>query len=188
MGLTAKMTFLRLMKKMMAEALPFVARSPEMQVDWLIGVFRRGELNDREIAPYMHLLLSEHAGRKEREEDDGLREIFTQLPRDIVVAMIRCTAIYDIPELLELIRVLTVDEAVLALQKAPPPYEKKSLLLLDRVFQAVNNCGDHLLERAAEKMTCDGLCPAHFAGAYERFKEILIDEKILALLFPQVKV
>ncbi len=183
------MAVIGLFKKMLVEALPFVARSPEMQVDWLIGEFRNGVLSDREIAPYVHLLVSEYVGRKERGEcTDDLREIFAHLSREIVVAMVRCVEIYDIPDLLELIRVLTVEDAILLLKKEPPPYEKKSLFLLDRVFQAVNGCGDHLLERAARKMVSDGDAPDHFASAYERFQEILIDEKILTLLYPQAKV
>lgn len=173
---------------MLAEALPFVARSPELQVAWLVGEFRKGVLADRELSPYIHLLVSEYVGRRERGEGaDELHEIFAHLPREIAVAMLRCVEIYDVPDLLELVRGVTIDDAILVLKKAPPPYEKKSLLLLDRVFQAVNGCGDHLLERAAEKMVVDGEAPEHFRAAYERFREILIDEKILMLLYPQAK-
>lgn len=179
------MTIIGFIKKVMSEALPFVARSPARQVDWLVIEFRRGVLTDAEMAPYIHLLLSGHANRREVDGDDGLREIFSRLGRDVTVAMIRCAEIYDVPELLALIRELSVDDAILVLRKSPPPYEKKALLLLDRVFQAVNECGDHLLERAARQMTDDGNAPGHFASAYERFKEILIDEKILTQLYPQ---
>lgn len=183
------MTAIGLIKKIVAEALPFVARSPERQVDWLVAEFRKGKLTDRELAPYMHLLVSEYVGRKERGEGaEEFQEIFGRLPREITVAMIRCVEIYDVPDLLELIRDLTVEDAVLVLRKVPPPYEKKSLLLLDRVFQAVNGCSDHLLERAARKMDLEGDAPAHFPTAYKRFQEILIDEKILASLYPQAKV
>ncbi len=185
------MTVLGLIKKKMAEALPFVARSPELQVAWLVGEFRRGVLNDREMAPYMHLLVSGYVARKGRGDGEcveALRHIFASLSREVLVAMVRCTEIYDIPELLELVRELTVDDAVLVLKKVPPPYEKRSLFLLDRVFQAVNGCGDHLLERAGEKMSENGDAPAHFVSAYERFQEILIDEKILTSLYPQAQV
>lgn len=183
------MAVIELLRKMLVEALPFVARSPELQVEWLVGEFQKGVLSDREIAPYVHLLVSEYVAKKERGEcTDELREVFGRLPREIVVAMVRCVEIYDIPDLLELIQTLTVEDAILLLKKEPPPYEKKSLLLLDRVFQAVNGCGDHLLERAARKMADDGDAPGHFASAYERFREILIDEKILTLLYPQAKV
>jgi hypothetical protein len=188
LGLIAGMTVLGLIKKKFAEALPFVARSADLQVNWLVGEFTKGVLSDSEIAPYIHLLVSEYAGRKERGEGvEELHEIFANLPRDVVVAMIRCAEIYDIPDLLELVPELIVDDAVLVLKKVPPPYEKKSLLLLDRVFQAVNGCGDQLLERAGQKMICQGDAPPHFASAYERFKEILIDEKILTSLYPQAK-
>jgi hypothetical protein len=173
---------------MLAEALPFVARSPELQVAWLVGEFRKGVLSDSELAPYIHILVSEYVGRRERgEDDDELHESFAQLPREIVVAMVRCVEIYDVPDLLELLRELTVADAVLVLKKVPPPYEKKSLLLLDRVFQAVNGCGDQLLERAAQKMVEEVDAPEHFRGAYQRFQEILVDEKILMQLYPQAK-
>lgn len=184
------MTVLALIKKKIAEALPFIARSPDLQVEWLVGEFRRGVLSDKEIAPYMHLLVTGYVARRDRGDGDSvdeLRQIFAHLSREVVVAMIRCTEIYDIPDLLELIRELTVEEAVLVLKKEPPPYEKRSLFLLDRVFQAVNGCGDHLLERAGAKMASNGGGPAHFASAYERFQEILIDEKILTSLYPQAK-
>ncbi|MBA3016222.1 MAG: hypothetical protein FP815_14925 [Desulfobulbaceae bacterium] len=172
-------------KKVMSEALPFVAHSPESQVEWLVLQFRRGVLTDAEMAPYLHLLLSGHASRNEMDGDDGLYKIFAGLGREIKVLMIRCAEIYDIPDLLALICKLSVEDAILVLQKAPPPYEKKGLLLLDRVFQAVNECGDHLLERAARKMIADNTTPVHFVSAYKRFQEILIDEKILAQLYPQ---
>lgn len=183
------MTVAGWIKKKLAEALPFVARSPALQMAWLAEEFHKGVLDDRELAPYIHLLVSEYVGRRERGEGvDELQGIFSRLPRATVVALVRCVEIYDVPDLLELIGILTVEDAVLVLKKVPPPYEKRSILLLDRVFQAVNNCGDHLLERAAQKMACDGDAPAHFAKAYERFREILIDEKILLMLYPQANV
>ena len=166
-----------------------MARRPELQVAWLVGEFRKGVLTDRELSPYIHLLVSEYVGRRERGEGgEELREIFAHLPREIVVAMLRCVEIYDVSDLLELVRGVTIDDAIVVLQKVPPPYEKKSLLLLDRVFQSVNSCGDQLLERAAAKMAADGDAPEHFSGAYERFREILLDEKILMSLYPQAKV
>ena len=181
------MTWWGAIKKTMSEALPFVARSPALQVEWLVEEIRRARLSDRELAPYLHLLLSGHQTRKETGEEDGLRESFVLLPRESIAAMIRCAEIYDLPELLPLIPQLTVKEAIMALKKEPPPYEKRYLLLLDRIFQAINSGGEHLLERAGEKMLAEGEAPAHFASAYERFKEILIDEGILASLYPQAK-
>ena len=182
------MGLLGLIKRLAVEALPFVARRPELQVEWLVGEFRRGVLSASEIAPYIHLLISGYVAGKERGEGiNEWREIFSGLSREVVVSMIRCAEIYDVPDLLELVRELTVDDAVLVLKKVPPPYEKRALFLLDRVFQAVNGCGDHLLERAGEKMALTDDTPAHFAGAYERFQGILIDERILATLYPQAR-
>lgn len=178
-------------KKLWSEALPFVARSPEMKVDWLVGVFRKKTLSCSEIVPYMHLLLSEYKSDQERSPELGgdgkLAAILRQLPREVVCEMIRCTSIYDLPVLLQLLGRISVDEAVLALRKTPPVYEKKSLVVLDRLFQAVNDCGEDLLARAAVRMADEGVAPDHFTSAYERFKEILMDEKILSSLYPQAK-
>ena len=119
--------------------------------------------------------------------EDILKSIFLDLDRGVIFQMINCTDIYDIPTLLELVLDLTVEEAVVAIRKTPPPYEKKSLFILDKVFQAVNSCGEGLLVRAEEKMMKEGNVPEHFAPAYERFKEILKDEEILSSLYPQAK-
>lgn len=178
-------------KRLWAEALPFVARSPEMKVAWLVDIFSQGVLTSDEIAPYMHLLLSEYESSSDIDMapngGDGLEVLFSKVDRPLLARMIQCTEIYDLPVLLSLIRDLSVDEAVLALRKEPPVYEKKWLLIIDKVFQAVNGCGDGLLELAAEKMTGAGGVPAHFMVSYERFKEILHDEKILSELYPQAK-
>ena len=181
-------------KRLWAEALPFVARSPEMKVEWLLGVFKKNTLSCSEIAPYMHLLLSEYSSEEGiidygtlEENQDSLKAIFSRLPREVILKMLQCTEIYDIPVLLELANKLTVDEAVVVLRKVPPPYEKNTALIFDRVFQAVHSCGDNLLDEAAEKMDEQGEMPEHFKADYDRFKEILMDEKILTSLYPQAK-
>ena len=180
----------KIVRRVFAEALPFVARSPEMKVEWLRGVHGRGTLTCAEVAPYMHLLLTEF--RQERDEveyggaEHPLRAMFRGLDPDMVSWMVRCTEIYDVPVLLDLIDELQVDDAVQVLRKTPPPYEKKALYLLDQVFQAVHHCGGpEIVDRAAAKMREQGTIPPHFDAACERFKEILIDEKILAELYPQ---
>ena len=178
--------------RLFSEALPFVARSPEMKVEWLLGVLAKGELTRAEVAPYMHLLLTEYANEREEVEFDGtehpLRAIFRRLDAGVVSEMVRCTEIYDVPVLLDLVGELTVDDAVAVLRKTPPPYEKKALYLLDQVFQAVHRRGGpEIVDQAAAKMRREGTVPPHFDAACERFKEILIDEKILSSLYPQAK-
>jgi len=178
-------------KRLWAEALPFVARSPEMKVAWLIEVFEKNSLTDEEISPYMHLLLNEYEnfrnGLNYEVGVDCLKQIFAQLDRNVIAKMIQCVEIYDLPVLLSLITELSIDEAVLALRKKPPIFEKKFLLVIDKVFQAVNECRDGLLEQATQKMMREGEVPDHFSASYERFKEILHDEKILCSLYPHAK-
>lgn len=180
-----------IVKKVFSEMLPFVARSPEMKIEWLLGTFKKKALNCAEIAPYMHLLLAEYENEKEAASYSGdevvLGEIFSRLSRTTIVEMINCVEIYDIPVLLELVGELTAEEAVLVLGKSPPAYEKMPMMIFDRVFQAVHHCGDNLIENAAEKMRDSGVLPDHFDKTYERFKEILVDEKILSSLYPDAK-
>nr|MBF0221602.1 hypothetical protein [Desulfobulbaceae bacterium] len=178
-------------KRIWAEALPFVARSPEMKVAWLVEIFNKESLTLEELAPYMHLLISEYSsfvdGVNYDVMTDTLKPVFGKLNRGTVARMIQCVEIYDLPVLLSLIEDLSVDEAILALRKKPPVYEKKSLLVLDKVFQAVNESRAGLLAQAAKKMEEEGDVPEHFPVSYARFKEILHDEKILMALYPQVK-
>jgi len=187
------------MKKIWSEALPFVARSPEMKVAWLVGVLRKKSLTSIEIAPYIHLLLTEyqynqknnrrtdHDSELNNKNNKLLADIFADLPRDIIVQLLECTEIYDIPLLLEIINEITVDETILILKKTPPSYEKRPTQVFDRVFQAIHNCGDHLLAQAKTKMQDADEMPEHFTSVYERFQEILKDKEVLSLLFPQAK-
>ena len=178
-------------KRLWAEGLPFVARSPEMKVTWLTEVFSKKLLTPEEISPYMHLLLDEYKGTigamNYEITEDSLKLIFTKLERTVLARMIQCVEIYDLPVLLLLINELTVDEAVLALRKQPPVYEKKLFLVVDKVLKAVNECREGLLEQATEKMMQEGNIPVHFSASYDRFKEILHDEKILSALYPQAR-
>jgi hypothetical protein len=178
-------------KRLWSEALPFVARSPEMKVTWLREVFEKNSLTDEEIAPYMHLLLSEYetfrGALNYEAAADSLKAIFAQLDRSVLARMIQCVEIFDLPVLLSLIADLSIAEAILSLRKKPPIYEKKSLLVIDKVFQAVNESREGLLEQATEKMMQEGEIPDHFSASYERFKEILHDEKILCTLYPHAR-
>lgn len=185
-----------LLQKIWSEALPFVARSPEMKVNWLVGVLAKKSLTEDEIAPYIHLLLNEYQNTGDLSKNAGgnnnfqslLPKLFSKIPRNVVVELIECTGIYDIPLLLEIIKPITVEEAVLILQKTTPAYEKRPMEIYDLVFQAVHNCDEHLLEKAKEKMLQAGNIPKHFNSEYDRFQEILKDKEVLNLLFPQAKV
>ncbi|NOX24591.1 MAG: hypothetical protein GXP59_00430 [Deltaproteobacteria bacterium] len=181
-----------LFKKIWAETLPFVARSPERKVAWLVGVLNRKALTAEEIAPYIHIMLNEYHHAEELDQKAGngndcerLAGLFAAIPREIITEIINCTSIYDIPLLLTVIRTITEDEAVLILKKIPPVYEKKPTRVFDLVFQAIHNCGEYLLPQAKIKMRVSGDMPEHFNSIYERFQEILRDKEILSSIFPQ---
>ena len=185
------------LKKIWSEALPFVTRSPEMKVTWLVAaVLRKKSLTNKEIAPYIHLLLTEyrynqetnHEGGLIRESNELLIDLFADLPRDIITRLLECAEIYDIPLLLKIIKQITVDEAILILKKTPPAYEKRPIMVFDRVFQAIHNCGDHLLNQAKAKMQEAHEIPKHFTSVHERFQEILKDKEVLRSIFIQAKV
>lgn len=179
------------LKRLWAEAIPFVARSPEMKLDWLVGVIKKRSLTGTEISPYMSLLLSEyqevmHYSLEGVEEMANLSGLFAALERNILRKMIEYTDFYEIPVLLELVPDLCVEDAVLILKKVPPPYEKKPQVVVDKLFQvAYDKTSEDLLEEAAETIMKSGDVPLHFADSFQRFKEIREDEKVLSSLFPQ---
>ncbi len=182
-----------LFRKIWSEALPFVALTPERKRAWLLRVLRKGRLTDQEIAPYIHLLIEEY--QYDNIVGDGNSAVSSQaeivdigsLPHEIIRRFLECAEIYDIPILINIIGHLTVDEAVLALQKIPPLYEKRPLEVFDRIFQAIHDCDHTLLARARDKMLSLGTIPDHFISVYERFQEILKDKEVLCALFPQAE-
>jgi hypothetical protein len=179
------------LKRLWAEALPFVARSPEMKLDWLLGVIRKKSLTCAEISPYVSLLLSEYqeAMHYSLEEVEGLGEfsgLFNNIEPRILRKIIECTDLYDVPVLMELLPALNVDDAVVILQKTPPPYETKPQVIVDQLFQTVyKKTSGKLLEEAAEKIMTSANVPLHFVDSYQRFKEMREDEQVLSSLFPQ---
>ncbi len=183
-----------LFRKIWSEALPFVALTPERKRAWLLRVLRKGRLTDQEIAPYIHLLIEEYqydniigGGNSAASPKAEILDI-SSLPREIIMRLLECAEIYDIPILINIIAHLTVDEAVLALQKIPPPYEKRPLEVFDRIFQAIHDCDHTLLAKARDKMLSLGTIPDHFISVYERFQEILKDKEVLSALFPQAEI
>jgi hypothetical protein len=161
--------------------LPFIARSPRMQIDWLIGVFRKGALAREEVTPYIRLLM------EQEQEDEVIRSLFLTLDDWVLTEMLMAADIYDTPKLFRLIPRPTLAQARIALLKTPPPYEKMPGLPRRKVFQAVHDCSEELLAEAAKDLRRQGEVGAEFEEAYERFKEVLMDEKILSSLYPKAK-
>ncbi|MFZ5774822.1 MAG: hypothetical protein ACOY3Z_05000 [Thermodesulfobacteriota bacterium] len=162
--------------------LPFVARSPEMQVRWIEAALRKGTLSPQEITPYIRLLLGPDGGE---DRTAILRGLLGELDEAVVERLLAATEIYDVPNLFRLLPAPTLEQIVIAVTRQPPPYEEAPELIIDKVFQAVFDFSETLLEEAARRvMAADG-CPAHFPTAYERFKEIKADEKLLSALYPK---
>lgn len=181
--------------------LPFVAKSPEMQMEWLVATLgrlrkaankdKRGVLSREEITPYIRLLLQNHVvgtGTGVATDDDGrLAVLLEGIAPDDLLLMIDCTEIYDVPRLFSLLRKISRDQAILAMKKVPPPFEKNPLLVMDRVFHAIKEKSAELLESAAEEVLASTDAPENFAGNYARFREIMMDEHILSLLYPNAR-
>ena len=168
-------------RKWYEEYLPFVARSPEMQLRWLESAFRKGALTPHEITPYIKLFMApDGEGNPAR-----VRGLLYSLPGNAVENMLAAADIYDVADLFRCVAEPTVSQAVIAITKALPPYEKAPQLVIDKVFQAVYDCSEDLLAQAAARVVGSAERPAHFQRAYERFKEIKEDEKLLSALYPK---
>lgn len=168
-------------RKWYEKYLPFVARSPEMQLRWLESAFKKGVLSPNEITPYLKLFMApDGEGNLAR-----VRGLLYSLNGSLIEKMLGAADIYDVPDLFRCIAEPTVAQAVIAITKSPPPYEKSPELVVDKVFQAVYDCSEELLARAAAEVAGSADKPAHFQEAYERFKEIKEDEKLLSALYPK---
>lgn len=168
-------------RKWYEKYLPFVARSPEMQLRWLDSAFRKDVLAPHEITPYIRLFMApDGEGNLER-----VRGLLHSLPGGTIEKILGAADIYDVPDLFRCVVEPTVAQAVIAITKSVPPYEKSPQVVIDKVFQAVYDCSEELLAQAAAKVAGSGACPAHFQEAYERFKEIKEDEKLLSALYPK---
>lgn len=181
--------------------LPFVAKSPEMQVEWLVNHLTRlrragaeektGILSRGEIKPYIKLLLEDvsavgdagEAGEKE----NRLRKLLANIGEDELLLMIECADIYDIPRLFGLLSDVTQRQAIMALKKVPPLFEKNPLMAMDRVFHSIKEKSTELLEASADGVMASDDAPGGFAANYERFREIMMDEHVLSLLYPKAR-
>ena len=168
-------------RKWYEKYLPFVARSPEMQLHWLESAFRKGTLTPHEITPYIKLFMA----------PDGeanlarVRGLLSSLSGSAIEKMLDSADIYDVPDLFRCVVEPTVLQAVIAITKAPPPYEKTPQLVVAKVFQAVYDCSEELLAQAAGRVAGSAERPVYFQEAYERFKEVKEDEKLLSALYPK---
>ena len=168
-------------RKWYEKYLPFVARSPEMQLRWLEVAFRKGALIPEEIMPYIKLFMA----------PDGeanlarVRGLLHSLSGVAIEKMLGAADIYDVPDLFRCVAEPTEAQAVIAITKAVPPYEKAPELVVDKVFQAVYDYSEELLAQAAARVAGSADRPVHFQEAYERFKEIKEDEKLLSALYPK---
>ena len=163
--------------------LPFIARSRERQIQWLIGAFRKKTLSLQEITPYVKLLL---------EEDDPeglvvLRKNLAELDSSFLKDMLRAADIYDTVKILALLPEVSREQAVIALSKEPPPYESAPEQVVDRLFQSVHAADAELLKEVAAMLLQSDRAPAHFEGSYTRFLEILRDQEFLSTLYPRAR-
>lgn len=168
-------------RKWYEKYLPFVARSPEMQLRWLESALRKGALASHEITPYIKLFMAPDG----EANSARVRGLLHALPGGTIEKMLGAADIYDVPDLFRCVAEPTVSQAVIAMTKAVPPYEKAPQLVIDKVFQAVYDCSEELLAQAAARVAGGAERPAHFQEAYERFKEIKEDEKLLSALYPK---
>jgi hypothetical protein len=197
--------------------LPFVAKSPEMQLEWLVDRLsrlrssedkaelsslsartklmpcgykeKRGLLSREELTPYISLLIDGNASGKDAGTTSAagnvLRDLLDRVKDSNLLLMVECTEIYDVPRLFGLLRKISREQAVLAMKKVPPPYEKNPLLVIDRVFHAVKEKSPEILASAAEEIIASVDSPRDFGANYERFREIMMDEHILSMLYPK---
>ncbi|MFH1217403.1 MAG: hypothetical protein V1706_12950 [Pseudomonadota bacterium] len=122
------------------------------------------------------------------EEDMELAEIFKELDEDVQCGLLAAADIYDTPKLFRLCRQPTRRHAELALLKKVPPYEKKTQLVLDKVFYAVSDYSRELLDEAVRDLVKEGKASKSLWENYERFQAILEDEEFLLSLYPNASV
>lgn len=163
--------------------LPFIVKSPKMQMKWLVATFKKGVLSHSEITPYIRLLLAERT----EEEIDELHAMFGELDDQNIEKMLFAADIYDTPRLYEFIVNPTVKQTVIALRKLPPPYEQQKKTIQHKVFQVIHDYSAKLLTESVDFLRSSGDIPEHFDVEYESFQEELKDKVILSSLFPKTR-
>lgn len=187
-------------EKWFGNYLPFVAKSEKMQVEWLVNQLSRlgksagkqvaGVLSRDEIKPYVRLLLENTESNEEASalgKNGSLSDLINSIVEENLLLMMECADIYDVPKLFSVLRRPTRDLAVIAMRKVPPLHDKNPLLIIDRVFLAVKGKSGDLLEEAAAVLALDPEAPEAFQVHFARFKEIMMDEHLLSLLYPKAK-
>lgn len=169
--------------KWLERYMPFVARSPETQVEWLARALQKQVLSLAEITPYLRILLEE----EEPEHKARLSAALQELPEQLLTQLVAAADIYDIPKLFAVLPVCTVAQVKPALVKEAPAYEQNPRLIRDRLFYAVYSRAPELFARAAAQLQAEGAVPTGFNQAHARFLELLEDEKLLSALYPKAK-
>ena len=172
-----------LQRKWYDKYLPFVARSPRMQLEWLVAVFKKEKLSSHEITPYIKIFLTD----EDDEKHDILTNLVSKLDDQLRDRIVTAADIYDAPKIFNLITEPTILQAVIALRKTPPPYEKKPQAVFDKIYWELHNHSEMFLIKAAEKLRESGDVPEHFEKQFKRFQEIVEDEKILSALYPKAR-
>lgn len=172
-----------LQRKWYDKYLPFVARSPEMQLEWLVSVLKKESLSFQEVTPYIRLFLTDD----KEEKLEILMGLISTLSEDVLDKFISAADIYDVPQVFAMISRPTIKQGVLALSKEPPPYEKNIQAVLDKLFWALHNHSEEYLAQASETLLESGAAPSYFGKEYARFIEIVEDEKILSALYPKAR-
>ncbi len=163
--------------------LPFIVRSPQMQVEWLVAECQRNNLAREELTPYIRLLFSEDNVANE----DELRSILLKVPVQMQEEFLRIADIYDVAKIVRLVPELNELLVEIALTKELPPYETKPQKIMDGVLNAINDRSGDLLVQVAEKIMGNGSAPNHFAENYERFRAILEDKEFIRSQWPNAK-
>lgn len=170
-------------KKWYDAYVPFVARSVESQIDWLIAAFHKRVLTPQEITPYIRLLLTEDAPEKL----DELTGLFKHIDERVLADMLIAADIHEVAKLISLIPHPTKQHASIALGKSPAPYEKTPEILVHKVFQSIYDYSESLLSEAVVLLREQGDMPSHFDAAYARFRETIEDQKLLSSLYPKAR-
>ncbi len=163
--------------------LPFVARSLDKQVEWLLAAFRNQTLTDEELRPYVALLLEDdHPETREQ-----LRELLAGIGPVMWCRLLAAASIEDLPVLIGLMPRLGEQEAAVALGSAPPPYATDPASLLDAVHEALHDKDAAVYDIAVQRLLGSDEVPPHLPGAHARFVEILRDRELLSSLFPRAR-
>ena len=158
--------------------LPFIVRKPALQLDWLLAELETSRLTDRELSPYLTLLLD-----NSNIEDEQLKVLLQEISMLSGHRLIEIADIHRLPRLINSLPYLDVDMAKIAICKEMPSYEKKIQQVLDRIFTAIINHSNDILQLAVTKIIQDDDQPAYIQDNYQRFLAILKDEEFLRSIY-----